>query len=166
MLTDTKLEDSDLANENIKTREHIDRVRHFMTRFAIALLKRAEVHDQSKLKEPEASAFAKANSNDFLAKSTYGSEEYKKNIKEVLGPALKHHYDNNSHHPEHYPNGVDGMDLLDLVEMFLDWRAATERHDNGCIHKSIEINKDRFEISEQLANIFENTAQTLEKGNW
>ena len=45
--------------------------------------------------------------------------------------------------------------------MFFDWKAATERHDNGNIFKSIEINKKRFEMSDQLCDIFTNTATRL-----
>jgi len=158
--------ETEVELEKLKTRDHIDRVRHFLRRFAFALLERAEVHDKSKLEEPEASAFAKANSQDFLAKSTYGSEEYKKSLREVLGPALEHHYASNSHHPEHYENGIEGMDLLDLVEMFCDWKAATERHNDGNIFKSIDINETRFNMSSQLAEVLRNTANQLDQESW
>jgi hypothetical protein len=70
-------------------------------------------------------------------------------------------YQKNSHHPEHYENGVNGFDLFDLMEMFFDWKAAGERHADGNIYKSIEINKDRFKLSEQTVNIFTNTAKRL-----
>lgn len=40
-------------------------------------------------------------------------------------------------------------------------KAATERHADGDIMKSIEINKGRFELSEQLCNIMRNTALRL-----
>ena len=43
--------------------------------------------------------------------------------------------------------------------MFFDWKAATERHDDGDIYKSLNINKDRFKISDQLINILKNTAK-------
>lgn len=62
----------------------------------------------------------------------------------------------------HKPSlGVRGMDLFDLVEMFFDWKAATERMASGDIHKSIEINTKRFELSPQLASILSNTAKRL-----
>jgi hypothetical protein len=80
-----------------------------------------------------------------------------------MKPALDHHYANNSHHPEHYKNGIDDMSLLDLVEMICDWKAASERHNNGNIRKSIEVNGKRFEMSPQLIRIFENTADLLFK---
>ncbi len=60
---------------------------------------------------------------------------------------------------------MNGFDLFDLIEMFFDWKAATERHENGNIFKSIEINKDRFGISEQICDIFVNTANNLGYNN-
>lgn len=133
---------------------HIKRVNELLLIFSSELISRAIVHDNSKLKSPEKELF-----DEFTPKlkgSTYGSEEYRKNLSE-LKVALDHHYANNSHHPEHYNNGVNGFDLFDLVEMFMDWKAATERHANGDILKSIEINKERFGISEQICEIFRNT---------
>lgn len=56
---------------------------------------------------------------------------------------------------------VDGMTLLDLVEMFCDWKAATERHADGSIVKSIQHNKGRFNISPQLVSILENTRREM-----
>ena len=78
-----------------------------------------------------------------------------------MGDALKHHYEVNSHHPEHYDNGVAGMSLLDVMEMFCDWRAAAQRHSDGTFKKSLVINQERFAISDQLASIFENTRLEL-----
>jgi hypothetical protein len=53
------------------------------------------------------------------------------------------------------------MNLIDLVEMLCDWKAASERHNDGNIRKSIEINASRFTISPQLVKILENTADLL-----
>ena len=135
---------------------HIKRVNELLLRFAKDLMYRAICHDNSKLREPEKSAF-----DTFTPKlkgCTYGSEEYKQYLSD-LKPALDNHYKRNSHHPEHYDNGIDGMDLLDIVEMFMDWKAAGERHADGSIVKSIEHNKGRFNISEQLVSIFKNTVR-------
>ncbi len=120
------------------------------------MTKRATYHDDSKLREPEKSLF-----DEFMPKlkdCTYGSDEYKTYLSS-LKVALDNHYKNNSHHPEYYENGVDGMDLLDLVEMFMDWKAAGERHADGNINKSIEVNKGRFKLSYQLESILKNTAR-------
>lgn len=137
---------------------HIKRVSQLLNEAAIKLIERGNSHDNSKLSEPEKSEFDRL--TPLLKTLTYGSEEYKASLTE-LQVALKHHYANNSHHPEHYENGVNGFDLFDLMEMFFDWKAATERTKGGNIYKSIEHNKKRFDLSEQVCQIFMNTAERL-----
>lgn len=144
---------------NIATRDHIAKVKDFMFIIADALLERAFNHDASKLKDPELPLFAEMTPK--LAASTYNSDEYKEFLKK-LKPALDHHYAKNGHHPEHYPNGINDMDLIDLVELFVDWKAATLRHDDGNLLKSIEMNTERFKIDKQLAQILINTAKLLD----
>ncbi len=142
---------------NYSTMRHIERVRDLLNAMVINLLDRGRLHDQSKLVPPEVSAFT-AHTNA-LAGLTYGSPEYNEQLKKVdLAPALSHHYANNRHHPQHWKNGIDDMDLLDLLEMLCDWKAASERHNDGNIKKSIEHNADRFHMAPQLTRIFENTA--------
>jgi hypothetical protein len=92
-----------------------------------------------------------------LKRSTYGSDEYK-GFLEAMGPALDHHYDVNRHHPEHFEQGIGGMNLIDLIEMMADWKAATERHEDGDLERSLRINQERFGISDQLVAILRNTA--------
>lgn len=140
------------------TLKHIKRVNQLLTEAATELLRRAAVHDNSKLESPEKEYFDEFTPK--LAVTTYGSDEYKEFLSQ-LKVGLDHHYRNNSHHPEHYEDGVNGMDLFDLIEMFLDWKAATERHNDGHIYSSININKKRFELSEQLVRILVNTADRL-----
>lgn len=139
---------------------HMKRVAQLLTEASGEFIKRAIIHDNSKLESPEKELFDEYTPK--LKNCTYGSDEYKGFLK-GLKVALDHHYKNNSHHPEHYENGVNGFDLFDLLEMFFDWTAATERHADGNIYKSIEINKDRFGLSEQLCNIMRNTAIRLDK---
>jgi hypothetical protein len=140
------------------TLRHIRLVNAYLKIAAVELLNRAVIHDCSKLESPEKELFDEFTPK--LAGCTYGSDEYKQFLAD-LKPALDHHYQNNSHHPEHYPNGVNDMDLFDVIEMFFDWKAASERHNDGNIYKSIEINTKRFNLSEQLATIFKNTAKKL-----
>lgn len=52
---------------------------------------------------------------------------------------------------------VDKMTLVDLIELLCDWVAATKNNRNGNIHKSIEFNTKRFNLSPQLAQILTNT---------
>lgn len=136
------------------TYEHIQKVQRNLHSVAITLLCRAEDHDKSKLVDPEKEAFDIATPK--LKGLTYGSPEYKESTAQ-LGEALKHHYANNRHHPEFHENGINDMTLVDLIEMLCDWKAAVERHDDGDIYRSIEINKERYGISEQLYQILMST---------
>lgn len=145
-------------DSTVDTLLHIKRVSQLMTEAATELIRRANCHDASKLKSPEKELYDKLTPK--LRGSTYGSEEYKQFLKD-LKPALDNHYNKNSHHPEHYLFGVSDMDLFDIMEMFFDWKAASERHDDGCIYKSIKINKERFSMSNQLHSIFVRTAKSM-----
>jgi len=140
------------------TLQHITRVNELLMTAVSELLIRAGKHDNSKLENPEKELFDEYTPK--LKQCTYGSDEYKEFLKE-LKVALDNHYANNSHHPEHYENGVNGFDLFDLTEMLFDWKASTERHADGDIIKSIEINKERFGLSEQLCDILRNTINRM-----
>lgn len=140
------------------TLDHRDMVVKFASRIMYEFLESVEAHDESKLHEPEISIF-----NEYTPKlkgSTYGSDEYKSFLKEMK-VALDHHYQANRHHPEHFENGIRGMNLIDLLEMFCDWMAATKRHDDGDIIKSIEINQERFGYSDDIKEVLKNTALLL-----
>lgn len=138
------------------TRAHIARVRVLLLDFARDLGRRADLHDRSKLGPEEKPAFDRE--TPLLKRLVYGSDEYKASL-ERLGPALQHHYAHNSHHPEHHERGVSGMTLMDLVEMFIDWKAASERQAGTGMN--IGASARRFGISRQLADIFRNTAREL-----
>jgi hypothetical protein len=152
------MKEQKLSEEEVRkqTEEHIINVAKMAGIFVKELFLRALNHDNTKLEEPEFSIFKIY--TEKLKNSTYGSDEYKQFLKEMK-PALDHHYKNNLHHPEHFANGIEGMNLVDLVEMFCDWKAATMRHDDGDINKSIEINAERFNICPQLKSIFKNSVK-------
>lgn len=97
----------------------------------------------SKYKDPERSAFAKLLPK--LNETTYGSHQYYQLLEE-LSPVLRKHYAKNRHHPQYYhdKNGFTRMSFLDKLEMLCDWKAATRRHDDGDLIKSIHENEKRF----------------------
>lgn len=144
---------------NAETYKHIEHVRRFLRVISTMLLERGEKHDKSKTESPELEVFAAHTPK--LAAMTYNGEEYKQCLEEMK-PALDHHYAHNRHHPEHFPAGIEGMTLVDIMELFCDWKAATLRHNDGNILHSIETNAKRFHISPQLVSIFQNTAELFE----
>lgn len=139
---------------NYETLKHIMNVRDGLNRFIEFLIDRGENHDNSKLEQPELDYFTEHTKT--LSGLTFGSPEYYEALKK-LEPALKHHYESNSHHPQFYENGISGFDLVDLVEYFIDCLASSLRHKDGDPYKSLEINKERFSIDDQLHSILKNT---------
>jgi len=144
------------AISNIES--HIKEVESLMYSVAKKIGQRAHNHDASKLEQPELDLFAEWGPK--LKQMEYGSEEYKSALVQ-MGTALKHHYENNRHHPEHYDNGVDGMTLVDLVEMVCDWIISSRRAGGHCLD-SLEHNRKRFNLSPQLVRIIANTVDILE----
>lgn len=144
---------------NAETWEHINNVMKLLAKMQLEISKRMFSHDRSKLGPSEVEIFTEYTSK--LATSTYGSEEYMGFLK-GMKPALDHHYAKNRHHPEHFEHGIDDMNLIDLIEMLCDWKAATMRHNDGNIEHSLKVNKKRFDISPELIQIFKNTFRLIE----
>lgn len=172
------------------TLKHKEEVTEILSYVINVLSHRSRNHDASKLVEPEKSIFDIYTPK--LKICTYGSEEYKQNLKEMK-VALDHHYSNNMHHPDFYKKyvcnhchnkysvdkdfnkvcicclrsdftiepDISQMTLIDLIEMIADWAAATKRHDDGDIFRSIEVNQKRFKYGEELKSILTNTARKL-----
>lgn len=88
-----------MADSRPDTLEHIDKVRARMQEVISNLTIRASGHDRSKLQEPEKSAYDALMDFKSSHEMVYGSPEYAEGLK-ILGPALDHHYANNSHHPQ------------------------------------------------------------------
>lgn len=121
-------------------------------------LRRAVQHDLSKTEPPEVEFFDRMTPR--LKTLEYGSDAYRQSLAE-LKPALDHHYAVSRHHPEHFgAAGVNGMTLVDLLELVADWKASTERTGGtGDLRRSVAFNMKRFGLSPQLAQILLNTAE-------
>jgi hypothetical protein len=156
------------------TMKHIAMVGYVIDLVNTELKNRIDRHDSTKLESPEKEIFDEYTPK--LKESTFGSDEYKSFLKEMK-TALDHHYFHNDHHPEYFLMGceynnvgvfyspLERMNLIQIIEMMCDWYAATKRHDDGDIFKSIEINQERFGYGDELKMILEHTAQWLVKND-
>lgn len=140
------------------TLHHVRRVGSLMLDMIEKLQRRAMEHDDSKFGLIEFDIFAKSTSK--LSGLTYGSPEYDK-ARSELSVALDHHYANNRHHPEFHEKGIKDMDLMDLIEMLADWKAAGERHEDGCLSASIVKNASRFEYDDDMMYLLTRTAVNM-----
>ena len=174
-----------------ETLKHIKNVRKFLYKVIKQLEEQGKVHDASKLESPELEIFDEYTPK--LRNTTYGSDEYKQYLKEMQVALDHHYANNRHHpehfsmifkcedcgelyayrpaecktcaHTDCFVRicSVDKMNLVDIIEMFCDWKAATLRHGDGDIMKSIEINAKRFNMSDELKQILINTVEILEK---
>jgi hypothetical protein len=120
---------------------------------------RALTHDDSKMtNNVEMEGFGKV--GPLLSSVPFGTPEFE-TYKSEMQPAISHHMCNNRHHVESHENGVDDMNLIDLIEMLADWKAAGSRRDDSSIEKSIEMMSRRYKFSDDLKKIMKNTANYL-----
>ena len=146
-------------DSTVDSRVHIAKVTGLLADIITILQSRGTEHDLSKFSSPEKEAYDELTPK--LRGVEYGSPAYEAIIKE-LRPAIDHHYSKNRHHPEYYSNGIGGMSLIDLLEMLVDWKAASERSEKSVsFERAFTINKKRFNINPQLAGILWNTACEL-----
>ena len=127
---------------------HIEKVRLNLAAFCKELQKRAAGHDNSKLSDAELPVY---DAVDATPREPFGTPAYYDRLGR-LKPALERHYAVNDHHPEHYENGVAGMNLAALVEMFCDWQASSQD-----MEKSVNHCCDRFGIPPMLRQILLNS---------
>jgi len=151
--------DGPTLNKTIKsqlaTMEHRDEVGKGLDWIIENLLKRRRDHDLSKLEEPELSYFANSLP---LSEMEFGTPEYQAGLAHIQ-EGVDLHRAANSHHPEFYSDGISGMTLLDLNEMFADWAAAVKRNKSGDLQKSITYCTKKYNIPLMLESILRNTAR-------
>lgn len=151
-----------ISKEEYKERINLHKqsVKAGIQRIIIMLSQRGDRHDNSKFSIDEFDGFYNINSK--MSNMKFGSPEYISSLSEIK-ETLDIHYKNNSHHPQHFENGISGMDLIDLIEMIVDWKSASYAYDDSetTFEHSLEINRERFNIDNQLYSILLNTAKNL-----
>jgi len=133
---------------------HKERVKSKMNIFIADLCNRAVKHDDSKLEPPEINGFEEM---DREPRYKYGTSEYfdKMHRYEWI---FKHHYKINRHHPDHFPNKINDMTLVDLIEFLCD--IFSYKKDNISLSAAKDLVEEhirRFNISEDLSTILKNT---------
>ena len=136
--------------------KHNNNVQNNIADVLANLARRMAEHDQSKYYDEEYDLVV---GKPYLETLEYNTPEYKAGLERVQD-AVDHHYMLNTHHPEHFPDGVKGMTLLDLIEMACDWQAASIEH-NSTFLESIKRNVERFGLSIEMQEILMNTGREM-----
>lgn len=159
----------------LKIIRHRDFVRKNIHALVSELEQRAIVHDVSKFEEDEFNGFVEA--DEMALYKEYGSSDYHKKLKENKG--IKLHLSRNSHHPEYYEYepamdmfvgqdneavkgaaGINRMSFLDIVEMVIDWKSASETYGND-FKASIDYSLKRFYADERTSWLIHLIAKDL-----
>jgi len=135
--------------------KHKEDVKKRMLFLAKEIIKRAETHDDSKLREPEISWLIQMDKEPY---AEYGTPEYYKKM-EKWKKFFDHHYSNNPHHPGYYEHlgGINGMTIVDLIEMMCDITSYCQKLHTCKASEIIYEQKERFNISEDIIQILINT---------
>lgn len=86
----------------------------------------------------------------------YGSAEYIDKIRRWK-KVFDHHYKCNRHHPEHFLNGINDMNLVDMIEMLCDWVGYKNIMSIREAIKVVDTQMDRYGFSNDLRDIMKNT---------
>ena len=144
------------------TMSHIDNINSVLRILIITqLYERAYNHDASKLQSPEKEMYDKY--IPLLRTAKYGTPEYMKIRNDMQKDGLDHHFQVNRHHPEHFKNKVNDMNLIDFIEMVADWFAASLRSDTSFMD-GLAGNVKKYELPEMIVNIIKNTYNDCFKG--
>lgn len=111
--------------------------------FALKLMKRAFVHDISKLSEFE---FHAADAFDSF-KENSKKREYSFSENEMI--FLQEHWKNNKHHPEHW-NDIRLMEDIDIAEMVCDWHARSVEFSDDLMSYIKYRQETRFAFPEDI----------------
>ena len=174
-----------------ETKKHIDTVRGYLGRVVANLLHRGDKHDHDKLESPWAEVYeAETPKLAKLEYGSEAYKESLKALGPALDHHYTIHDHHPEHfwlwtcdcggwvtRPQPHalpvpcscgakmrrtnvPN-FGSMSLLALTEMLVDWKAASERHETGDIHRSIDLNQVRFGYGDEIKAILHTTADQL-----
>ena len=132
---------SDEVKALVTIQRHIVTVQKYLNRLSQELQRRALEHDLSKFSKGEFSGFVEV--NRIAKEHPYPSPSLKDNKTIAL------HFSRNRHHPEYHTNGIADMSLLDIVEMAIDWKAASETYGNNDLKAVLAKQQERFTMSDR-----------------
>ena len=137
---------------------HKQSVKVGIQRIIDELADRAEKHDDDKFETEVFDSFY--NALDKFINTKFGERNWELAMDEI-GDSLFKHYSASPHHAQHYENGINGTNLLDLIEMMVDWKSASNSYGDSSFEESLRVQKKRFGIDDQLYGILTNTAIKL-----
>lgn len=109
----------------------------------LKLLKRAAVHDNSKLEGHELKLMSRLwDKKEAFTDAQYTLSERQKEI-------IQEHWKKNRHHPEYFEDYSE-MTELDILEMVCDWHARSSQYHTDLMEFAITRQENRFHFNEEM----------------
>jgi hypothetical protein len=138
------MSDATIALATITAHRNI--VLMYMQALSRAIEQRGVHHDLSKLFLDEFEGFVRI--NRAAREYPYGSEGYRASMDAEKGEegCITRHYSRNPHHPE-FHSSIEEMGFIDIIEMVVDWKAASATYGKMTLRESIPHHRERFEFT-------------------
>lgn len=142
---------------------HREVVADFLHNFSDYFRARAREHDQTKLRFDEFEGFARI--NKVARNHAFGTPEYDASMEEAKKPGgcIHLHFSRNAHHPEFHDSEKD-MGLLDLMEMVMDWKAASMTYGTNTLAESLPIQLERHDFDPWQVRVIHEMVKLLDGG--
>lgn len=114
------------------------------TEHANALLKRAEIHDESKI-----SCVDELHSLSRIINDKSTLRDASKQLSPIKKDAIALHWKHNTHHPEHFASPID-MTKLDIMEMCCDWHARSTQYGTDFLAYVEKQQAERFHFPDWM----------------
>lgn len=111
----------------------------------LELLRRASIHDNSKLEDEELEALSRISEDKTTLK------EASEKLTSFKIKAIELHWKNNRHHPEFFSD-TKNMSELDIIEMVCDWHARSVQYGTNLIEFFETRQKNRFNFPKNIYN--------------
>lgn len=107
------------------------------------ILRRAVVHDNSKLDEDEMEKFLELRIKDKPFKNANSM------LSDFEKERIKIHWSKNRHHPEYFED-ISQMEEIDIIEMVCDWAARSRQYGTDLIDFVKTRQKNRFNFPKEI----------------
>lgn len=109
----------------------------------LELLKRATVHDNSKLEDDELFLLSRVSDRH----EAFTDPQYTLNDKQKA--MIQEHWKRNPHHPEYYEDSSQ-MSELDILEMVCDWYARSMQYGTDLLEFARTRQENRFHFNKEM----------------
>lgn len=123
---------------------------------SLELMKRAFLHDISKLNDDEFYGMAK------FADDTKALKDPKATISDEKQDVINLHWKRNEHHPEFWDD-INKIDKISIMELACDWQARSKQFGTNSLEFLKERQDTRFHFPDEIYNDIENYLTVLNK---